>query len=72
MEGVVQAKQTLELLLPEGDYAAALDVMDDLRVSHLLPYHIVLNVLGAQQAALAEEGLTPLLSERHCMYIACI
>ena len=30
---MVQAKQTLELLLPEGDYAAALDVMDDLRVS---------------------------------------
>lgn len=37
VDHITQSQYALELLLPQGDYAGALDLMSDIQVSTVLP-----------------------------------
>lgn len=63
VEEVASAQETVGLLLPQGDYTAALDVLDSLRAS-LASYRTAglhaFRHLPAQLADIAEVGAVPM------------
>ena len=46
VDHVAQSQYALQLLLPQADYAAALDIIADIQVSRTMLFHCCANALG--------------------------
>ena len=69
VDHVAQSQYALQLLLPQGDYAAALDIITDIQVSLLL--HCLANVQAAWFSANApkcSDCAQSLVSPLHCLF----
>ncbi len=62
IDHVTQSQYALELLLPQGDYAGALDIMSDIQVStcFLTSHHDLITIL--QMDSLACFSIAPVLA----------
>ena len=64
VDHVAQSQYALQLLLPQADYAAALDIIADIQVSTIMPLHCCANAWGTYVMLEADAHI--------CFHASCI